>query len=157
MRILKKGQSEMVGFGIIIIIIAVLILVFLSISINNNSGSFAKSYQTEAFVQSYLQFTTNCTVYDTPQKVLQVIKLCGNNEACESGEGACNVLNETSKNILKNSWQVGKDFPVKGYEFNVFYGNRNLVNLFSGKKTGESRGSRQVFSGNVQISLNTYY
>ena len=157
MRILKKGQSEMVGFGIIIIIVAILILVFLSLSVNNNSGSSVQSSQTESFVQSYLQFTTNCSIYGLPQTTLQVIKLCGSSETCDSGEAACKVLKETSENILKNSWQVGKDFPTKGYEFNVFYEDKSLVNLFSGNKTGESRGSRQVFSGNVQISLNTYY
>ncbi|NCN51733.1 hypothetical protein GW931_01860 [archaeon] len=153
----RKAQSEMVGFGIIVIIIAVLILVFISISLSNNSSSESQSYKSEAFVQSYLQFTTTCEKNTRVQSNLELIKLCKNSGTCDDGTLACKVLNETSKDILESAWKVGEDFPVKGYEFSIFSQGNPLLEISKGNKTSESRGSSQVFSEELQIDFISYY
>jgi len=153
----KKGQSEMVGFGIIIIIISILILIFVSFSVNKSSGDDSQSYETESFVQSYLQFTTSCEINTVPKSVLDLMKICNEDKTCDDQENSCEVLNETTKEILKTSWKTGKNYPVKGYEFYVTYANQDLMSFFEGNKTSDSRGSRQIFSDDLQIDFTAYY
>jgi len=153
----KKGQSEMVGFGIIVIIISILILIFVSFSINKSSGNDSQSYETESFVQSYLQFTTSCEINTVSKSVLDLMKLCSENKTCDNQESACKILNETTNGILKTSWKTGKNYPVKGYEFYATYANQELISFFEGNKTSDSRGSRQIFSWDLQIDFTAYY
>ena len=152
----KLGQSEMVGFGIIVIIVSILILVFISLSLNKSPTTGEKDYQGESFVQSYLQFTTNCSVRGTRISNLDLITKCANGETCDGGENSCTLLNETTKGILENSWQVGSEFPTKGYKFSVSLAGNNLIDLSKGNKTANSRGSRQVFSGGLEVDFTSY-
>lgn len=153
----KKAQSEMAGFGIIIIIISVLIIVFISVSLNSGSRSEVQDYQSEAFVQAYLQFTTQCQKNSNFLSTLELIKLCSSNSTCDDNQNACKVLNETSNGILESSWQVGSDFPLKGYDLGVIYQGKELVKLFKGNKTSDSRGSRQTFSESLEVDFTGYY
>jgi len=153
----KKAQSEMVGFGIIVIIIAVLILVFISFSLNTNSNNQPQSYESEAFVQSYLQFTPICEKNNRHITNLELIKYCKNSDTCDDGKSACTALNETTIGILESSWKTGTDYPVKGYEFSIISQGTNLLKLSKGNKTSESRGSSQVFSEGLQIDFTSYY
>ncbi|PJA71409.1 hypothetical protein CO153_01765 [Candidatus Pacearchaeota archaeon CG_4_9_14_3_um_filter_30_11] len=153
----KKAQSEMAGFGIIVIIISIIILVFISFSLNKNPNNQPQNYESEAFVQSYLQFTTQCEKNSHYLSSLELIKLCKSGVSCDDGESSCKVLNETSKGILESSWKVGEYFPVKGYDFSIIYQGENLIQIFEGNKTSENRGSMQTFSGDLDVSFISYY
>lgn len=153
----KRAQSELAGFGIIIIIVAVLILVFVSFSIKKPSEDIIESYETEAFVNSVLQFTTTCERNSRHLSFRELVNHCGEEKLCDSGEDSCEVLNSTAESIVESSWLVGEEFPVKGYEFLIMYEGEELVNLEKGEKTGENRGSRQIFSQNLEISFVSYY
>ncbi|MCR4327145.1 MAG: hypothetical protein NUV46_01020 [Nanoarchaeota archaeon] len=153
----KKAQSEMVGFAIIVIIVAVLILVFISLSLNKNSNEFLDSSKTDSFIQATLQFTTNCEINGNNLSYLKLIGSCEEERTCDNGINSCQVLNLTSVSLVENGWRVGEDLPVKGYKFEVKSEGINLVELFRGNETGSTKGSRQTFSGGVEISLVTYY
>ena len=57
----KKAQEEMVGFSLIIIIVAIIILVLFSVSLRSK-GNIQESYETDNFMQAFLQYTTECSV-----------------------------------------------------------------------------------------------
>ncbi len=153
----KKAQSELAGFAIIIIIVSILILIFVSFSIKRPSNDFVKSYETESFVQSFLQFTPPCEIDSQHISTLKLIKYCQENRTCDSGENSCKILNETSKNLVNSAWTVGRDFPTKGYKFTINYEGNTLINLEKGNKTNQNKGSNQVFNGNLDISMISYY
>jgi len=147
----KRAQSEIAGFAIIIVIISVLILVFLSFSLNKNSNKLTESAETENFVQTILQFTTNCERRGHFLDYLDLIKLCGENGVCADGKDACLILNSTSEEILRNVWKVGDEEVTKGYDFSVLYEGGELLHFVDGNKTKNNFGSRQVFSGGVEV------
>lgn len=154
---LKKGQSEMVGFGIIVIVVAIIILIVVSLTLNKPQNDVVESYKTESFIQSLLQTTTSCQVNTNYQSYLQILEMCGVNATCDDGTASCDFLNSTSREIIKNSWNVGPQFPVKGYKFLVDSAGKNLLNLTEGNKTNQNRGSTQTFSGDVQVTFIGYY
>ena len=104
-----------------------------------------------------IQYTTTCEINGHYTSFLDLPKICNENKICSNGKDSCEVLNSTSKEIVGNSWKVGPDFPVKGYEFSLLYGGKNFVNFKEGNKTGENRGSKQVFSGGLEIEFKGYY
>ena len=55
----KVGQDEMVGFGLIIILVAIIFIVFISIYIRKPTEK-VNDYEANSFIQSVLQYTTNC-------------------------------------------------------------------------------------------------
>ena len=152
----RRAQSEMAGFAIIIIIVAVLILVFLSFSVKKDSGDVTESAEAENFVRAILQFTTDCEYRGHFLDYLDLIERCGDEGVCADGRTACDVLDPTSEEILDGSWKVGEDEVTKGYDFSVFYEGDELVGLSKGNVTRNSFGSRQVFSGDVEISFVEY-
>ena len=56
----KKGQEEMVGFALILILVAIIVLVFIGFSIRSPEKESVESYEVESFLQSMLQYTTEC-------------------------------------------------------------------------------------------------
>jgi hypothetical protein len=144
----KKGQSEMVGFAIIIVIVAVLILVFLSISLNKSKEDYIESYEVESFIQGFLQYTTDCAITYEPnyQDIQELIFRCMNEEKCVDGNNSCEVLNETLKELVELSWNVGPEWPNKGYLLEIISKNESLVKFSEGNITETSKGSLQSFS-----------
>jgi competence protein ComGC len=152
----RKAQSELVGFAIIVIIVSIIILIFISLSLQNKPEA-VQSYKTESFVQSALQYTTTCQENGHYDSYLDLIELCSRNGLCDNGTEACKVLDSTSENLVNSSWHAGSEFPVKGYDFSINYGGKDLVNIERGNRTSQSKGSNQVFSGNLQITFEAYY
>ena len=56
----KKAQEEMVGFALIIILVAVILLIFLGFSLRDQEKETIESYEVESFIQSFLQYTSDC-------------------------------------------------------------------------------------------------
>ena len=63
------------------------------------------------------------------------------------------------KTILEDSWNVGLDFPVKGYDFSSFLGNETLIVLKEGNATRIQKAAQQVLPSStpIRIEFIVYY
>ena len=156
----KLGQEEIVGFALIIIIVSVILLVFLSFSLRNSKKMEIQSYEVEGFIQAFLQHTSDC---DDGLKFLSVQKLifsCDNNDVCMSGKSACKTMNSTLREISENSWKVGEDTPIKGYQLRIISDEMEILLLNEGNVTQNYKGAVQDFvkrGRNYQVSFKVYY
>ncbi len=161
----KSGQEEMVGFALIIILVSVILLVFLGIFLSRGSGSESvESYEVESFVQASLQYTTDCKDNFGYLSVRELIFDCDDEETCLDERDTCEVLNSTLREIIEESWDVGQESPVKGYNleiiYNEVYNEENSFILNKGNVTSNSKGSVQEFSrggDSVELNLVVYY
>jgi len=117
----KKAQEEIVGFALIIILVIIILLVFLSISLKSDKQENVQDYEVENFLQSILQYTTDCQGYrEDFRNIEDLIFDCKNGEHCLVDERkACDVLEEVSKEIIEESWQIGENNPAKAYNFTI--------------------------------------
>ncbi len=154
----KKAQSEMVGFALIIIIVSVLLLIFLSISLKKSNDSPTDNLEVEAFVQSFLAYTTDCEIgYASNYYNLQrLILACDQNKICFNEKSSCEVLNETLRGIIESSWKVGENWPTKGYLLNVTVEGQELIGFYEGNKTRANKGYIQVLDGGIDIIFTAY-
>jgi len=153
----KRGQEEILGFALIMIIVSVILLVFLSISLKKPQKESVESYEVENYLQSVLQFTTDCSDGKGFFSVQDLIFECKEINACLDGREVCVVLNSTLKDIDRESWVVGNDTPVKGYEMAVLSEGNPLVYFQEGNSTGNSKGSIQRLPEDVEIHFTVYY
>ena len=145
-KIRKKAQEEMVGFALIIIIVAVILLVFIGFSLRGTTRDTVESYEVESFIQSFLQYTTDCR--DKTNDILTIRELileCNDLEKCSDERDTCVVLNSVLGGIVNESWKVGEDRPVKGYELNITSQYQNILLLEEGNITTNSKGASQGF------------
>lgn len=156
----KHGQEEIVGFALIIIIVAIILLVFLAFSLKNKSSENEASYEVGSFLQSALQYTTECRDNFGEVSVKNLIFMCSNQEKCVDGKESCSVLEDTLNGISSSAWQTGNVRPVKGYELNITDNNKELFVLKEGNTTSNFKGASQDFSQNqqsVKIIFRVYF
>ncbi len=160
----KRSQEELIGFVLIIVIVAIILLVFLGFSLRNNSQKeTVESYEVESFIYVSLQYTSDCKNNFEYLSIQKLISSCVREENClyeEQEKNSCEVLNSTLKNILKESWPIGDERPVKGYKFNITSEGLGIISLSEGNFTGNSKGSSQDFiiRGNtIDIFFKAYY
>jgi len=155
----KRGQEEMVGFGLIIIIVAVILLVFLAISLNKSKKEVLGTNEVNSFIQSFLSYTTSCAEYsDNYYSIQKLITECVNYEGnCLDGRKTCDVLNSTLKGIVDESWPVGENTPIIGYELSITVNDEPLIFFEQGNKTFNSKGSLQPFPHSIDIFFTAYY
>jgi len=155
----KRGQEEMVGFALIIIIVAVILLVFLAVSLNKSKKEVLGDNEVNSFIQSCLSYTTSCAEYsDEYYSIQKLITECVNYENnCLDGRTTCDVLNSTLEDILKESWPVGENTPVIGYEFFITVNDEVLIFFEEGNKTLNNKGSPQAFPHSIDIYFTAYY
>ena len=153
---LKRAQEEMVGFILIIIIMAIVILIFFSVSVKKDKGVL-ESYEAESFLQSLLQFTTNCSInyYPNYQDVGSLISKCADEVSCVNGETSCDVLDSAINESLENSWNVGEEWPNKGYALNITFEGQELVSFKKGNTTLNMKGAVQNLE-NIDVVFNVY-
>ncbi|MEA3414320.1 MAG: hypothetical protein U9Q99_02230 [Nanoarchaeota archaeon] len=153
-----KAQSEMVGFALIIIIVAVVLLVFLSISVKNNNEDTTQSFEVESYLQSVLDYTTECAddyvsdYYD----IRKLIFACSEGKNCLDGSSSCDHLNTTLKDLAKSSWEVGEIYPNKGYSFKIEIMDEELLSFSEGNITNTNKGSFQSFEDGLEIIFVVY-
>ena len=152
----KKAQEEIVGFALIIIVVAIILLVFIAFSLNTSQKETIESYEVDSFIQSFLQYTTNCTDNLQALTVQRLVFYCDRQENCLDSRSACDVLDSEVRGILSESWPSGVERPVKGYEMNITSGNKNLFYEFKGNTTANSKGSAQYFQ-DASIVFKAYY
>lgn len=141
MKSKKKGQEEMVGFGIIMVIVAVIALVFLALYLSRSSSDIREDYATASFVEGVLSYTTEC---HEPGKafidVRELIYFCNSaQKACALGID-CELLNETLRGLLEASWDVGANAAVKGVEMSITSESKEIFYYVEGNATAEYRG-----------------
>ena len=158
----KRGQEEMIGFGLIIIIVAVILLVFLAVSLNKSKKEVLGTNEVNSFIQSFLSYTTSCAEYqDNYYSIQQLIIECNNYESdCLDGRKTCDVLNSTLKGIVDESWSVGENTPIIGYELSITSEQAELISCIKGNITNNYKGSMQEFSSrgmSIIIDFTAYY
>ena len=156
----KFGQEEIVGFALIIIIVAVILLIFLGFSLRNQQKEIVEDYEVDSFIQSFLQYTTDCEDNLEYLSIQKLIFNCYDREICLDKRDACDVLNSTLKDIVKESWNVEGDRPVKGYELRIIIDEEEILLLEEGNITKNYKESMQDFSKSgkdSEIYFKAYY
>lgn len=156
----RKAQEEIVGFALIIIVVAVIMLIFLSFTLNNSERESVESYEAESFIQSMLQYNTDCKNNFEKISVQDLIFDCIQEKQCLDGRDSCKVLDDTVKGILDASWPAGEDRPIRGYSLNITTENGKVMSVEKGNRTVNSKGASQNFfsSGeSVGVIFRAYY
>jgi len=175
----KKAQEEMVGFVFIIILVAVIAVVFLGIALRKpQSQSFKESQEIQNFLESLRQYTTICQTNLGYATIEELADMCYNNDICLNKEEkeACGVLETELKGILKASFLVSEEAPVKAYNMSIFYEEsweeeieeiaeretREILGLTEGSCSTPVRKSNEISftvqpSGNLIVRLELCY
>jgi len=154
----RKAQEEMIGFALIIIIIAVIILVFFSLSTRDKRDTI-ESYEVENFLQATLQYSTLCEMsYSTNFLDLnELIKNCNSGNYCLDQKSSCEVLNQTLKELISESWKIGSDNIYKGYTIDINSSkSEQIISYSEGNITKSYKGSNQFFE-TYFIDLKIYF
>lgn len=158
----KKGQNEMMGFAVILVIVAVALVMFLVISAKPSDDDFIENYEVEAFIQSFLEYTTDCAEgYDSNYLPLRkVLFRCMDGRMCYTEnvpKDPCDIFERDMEGILENNWNVGEGQLRSGYLLNITDDKGEEVFSFSdGNKTGLSKGASQSFEGGIDIVFIVY-
>ena len=140
----KRGQEEMVGFGIIIGIVAIILLIFLWFALTDRDETSLDDYKTESFLQSALQYTTECEGSNGFYEINELSFECDKRRSCLNGKDSCEILNTTIREMLEAAWKG--ESSVKGYSLNITSDGNELMPAFVwGNLTGSSRGAREEF------------
>ena len=159
----KSGQEEMVGFALIIIIVAIIVLVFLGFWLRKPAAENVESYEVESFLQSMLQYTTDCENNIEKLPMQKLISSCHERGQCLDGRKSCDVLKTEMSNMLNESWKTGEERPVKGYELIIRTDrNESILSLNQGEITSNSKGAPQDITSRggetlIEIIFKAYY
>ncbi|MBT3404740.1 hypothetical protein HN832_02595 [archaeon] len=156
----KNAQEEIVGFVLIMIIVAVLLVIFIGFSLRNSQKENVESYEVESFIQSSLQYTTNCEDNFEYLSMEKLIFRCIDNEVCLNGQNSCQVLDEIFRGMLKEGWRI-ENRPLEGYDLKIEVDGQELIpSIFKGNLTKNYKGAVQDFTQSgrsVQILFRAYY
>ncbi len=157
----KRSQEEIVGFALIIIIVSVILLIFLSFSLRSSKKMEIESYEVEGFIQAFLQHTSDCEDSRGFLSIQDLIFSCDNTEMCLDETPACEMINFTLTEISENSWNVGEDTPIKGYELIITSDGEDVLSpIVKGNVTQNYKGGSQPFAKrgkDYYISFKVYY
>jgi hypothetical protein len=155
----RSGQEEMVGFAVIIVIVSVILLVLIGFMIKSPDTGAVESYEVESFIQSSLQYTSDCESQTGFLSIQEMIIACEAEEKCLDERDSCKVLNSTLNDLITKSWNVGEKSAVKGYKLKVIVDKQEKLVLQEGNETANSKGAFQDFarrSRSYEVSLNIY-
>lgn len=158
-RINKRAQEEMVGFALIAIIVSVGILILLSFLIRSPTKGNTESYQIDSFIQSALQYTSDCENEIQFLNLQSLVISCNNGDSCLDGRNSCDVLNSTLTGIVENSWNAGNQSAIKGYGLKISIDGQDKLAVNKGNTTSDYTGGFQDFarSGHdYEVSLTIY-
>ncbi len=154
----KSGQEEMVGFALIMIIVAVILLIFLSFSLGGGKKEIVESYEVESFLQAILQYTSDCEDNLEYLPIRKLIFDCQDDKMCLDEQNTCEVLNSTLTDIIKESWKIEGDRPIKGYEFKIIVEGEKMLLLKEGNITQNYKGAFQLLGKrDTEIFFTAYY
>ncbi|MEM3091745.1 MAG: hypothetical protein QXX55_01860 [Candidatus Pacearchaeota archaeon] len=159
----KKAQEEIVGFVIIIIFVAVIMLFILLFYLKSPQKESVESYEVNSFLSSILLYTTDCENYYGPMNIQEVIFECARNQnsLCVNNEqNSCQLLESTLTSLTSESWPIGENQPIKGYEFRIVSNGAEILFFSNGNLSGSYKGAIQDFakgSDFMNISFKVYY
>jgi hypothetical protein len=137
----KRGQSESVGFVLIVVIVTIIILVFLYFMFRTKNDGTTTSTDMSNLLNAFSEYTTNCTTTFIPQYKTgsELISECYGNsgEMCMNGKNVCEELNDTIKEVIGKTLDVGPDFQNKAYRITINYYAKGTENNKTWFKTGE--------------------
>jgi len=127
----KHSQQEIIGCVLIIVIVSIIGVIFLSLIIGRGEPSEQTSIEISNLLEASMYYTTDCAVGFVPQYKdgQNLIKACWNDERCLDERTACEVLNETLKNIIQQGLEVCGDKNKcvnKAYKVNIYYSPLDL-------------------------------
>jgi hypothetical protein len=157
---LKRGQEEIVGFAVILVIVSVVILVLLWFLLSKPNDTTVESFEIESFVQTALQYTTDCEGNLEFLSIRELIIACEERAKCFDGRGSCSALNESLTEIIDSSWKVSNQSAIKGYKLNIYVNEEENLIIQKGNETTNYKGALGDFarSGNDYVlSLSVYY
>ena len=155
----KFGQEEIIGFVVIVVIVSVIMLILLSFILTNSDDVAVESYEVESFIQSVMQYTTDCENQLEFLSYQKLIAYCENEGICLNGINSCEILNSTTEEIIETGWNINEQSAIKGYEFKIATEEKELFLLEKGNKTTSYKGSFQDFARSGKeytISLTIY-
>jgi len=155
----KKAQEEMVGFAVIVIIIGVILLVAIGFLVNSKNEGVVEDYEVESFIESSLQYTTECEDNLGYLSIQELIISCKNEEICLNEKNSCEILKETLGEMTREGWSVGEQSPIKAYEFNIMADDQIQLTFNEGNKTLNYKAGMQNFARNgveYGVTLNLY-
>ena len=155
----RLGQEELVGFALIVIIVAVILLFVLSFSLRGGTEEL-ESFEVDSFIQSTLQYTTECRDNLEFFDVQQLIFECNNEASCGEGRDSCEVLEATLREISSESWPVGEGSVIKGYELRIIANGEETLTIEEGNVTASFKGSLQNFArsrDSVDVTFKAYF
>jgi len=122
----RKAQEEIVGFVVIVLIVAVAAVILLGLMGNKKSDIGSESKDLSRFLDSAMEFTTDCT-FDNYQanykSIKDLLRSCyiETGRKCSNEKDVCFVLNQTLGAILENTFIINEDSYNKGYLFQSGY------------------------------------
>ncbi len=163
----KKGQEEIVGFVLIVVLLVIVAVIFLGIRLRNPEPTQKESEIVYQFLESSMEQTTTCKTSETGRFIAldSLVREChSGNSLCTSGDESCEVVDETFKEMLNSTWQVGENYPYKGYSVQGIYnfnssgnaGTEKLFNITQGTCANSFSGSSYLipeFPGSITITL----
>ena len=159
MKKFSKAQEEMMGFVLIVVIIAIFILIFVAFMISRPEKQAVESFEAESFVQSLLQYTTDCRDNLEFLSIESLINKCQKKEKCLDERDTCNVLEKNIKEIISKSWDI-QNSPIKGYSLAILSNKQELLKVQEGNSTSNSIGAVQSFVRSgipTEINFEVFY
>ena len=154
----KQGQEEIVGFALIIVIVAVILLIFLAYTLKNPKTEAVGSHEIEGFISSALQHRTDCSNNQGPLSIRELVFDCDSEDNCLDGRSTCEVLNSTLTEILKESWRVGEDMPMKGYQLKILRNSAVSMIISNGNITESYKAHVQdLGKDSTEVFFTAYY
>jgi len=162
----KKSQNEAFGFVIIVLLVVIVAVIFLGIALRKDNPNIATDAEISNFLTASSQYSTECYLDAIPKyrKLADLEKDCyyRNFEQvkCPENQNACDILNKTYYDILKEFRPGGR--VLSYYKLNFYYlsGSQEEQrisfgnDLIFGNSTGcfSKRGATSEISGNEEKS-----
>ncbi len=148
-----KAQEEMVGFVLIVVIVAVILLILLAFGLKSSKKEAVESYEVTNFIQSFLQYTTDCRDSNDLEwfSIKQLLYECGYGRTCLDERDVCDALESELSGILEQNWIVTEQSAVKYYGLEIFSGGEAIINMTKGEETNNCKGSMQALAHEIDV------
>ncbi len=151
MKLMKKGQEEIVGFVVVVVLVAIVALVMLSFSLRTPQETY-DSARLARFIGAVNEYSSNCSLTQDYATIGELYGACYQGVRCSDEVDSCVYLNNTLREIIAVSLQVGEERPLKGYTVHVRYReNTNaskeetILSFGTGNcSTGQRQGSSDI-------------
>ncbi len=158
----KKAQEEIAGFILIVAIVIIISVIFLAILIRKPQENLTQSIDIYQFLESTLQYTTECALSYEPaySNLGELIQECREGlSQCTSGESPCELAKKTLNEIIEESFLIDEKASIKGYEFKSIYTDKDIeeeiISLSKGNCSASVRGSELLLPALPGIISNT--